>query len=108
MTKLSIGLIATAVALSLSACDRAADKAARDGVNSPPRIAERIAHRAHRHFKGPFFAYRDAIARLGAASTALQFARAPVFCRIVPFAASDSAQSAPRYEHKPNSPIGSG
>jgi len=41
MTKLSIGIIAAAVGLTLAACDRPADRAARDGVNSPPpRIAE--------------------------------------------------------------------
>lgn len=40
MTKLSIGIIAAMAGLSLSACDRPADKAARDGVTSPPpRIA---------------------------------------------------------------------
>ena len=38
MTKLSIGLIAAAVALSLSACDRSADRAARN--DKPPRTAQ--------------------------------------------------------------------
>ena len=40
MTKLSIGIIAAAAALALSACDRPADKAARDATTPPPpRIA---------------------------------------------------------------------